>query len=68
MSFEKKNLAHKWFDKLWRNHEERDLYYHRLAEEMNMEYEKCHFSMMTDKELDMAIQIIKQMWWEKYDK
>lgn len=64
----KKDEAHKWFDKLWRNHEERDYYYRRLAEAMNMTYEECHFRFMNEEQLDKAIKIIKKWWFEKYDR
>ena len=65
---EKKNECHIWFDKLWKNHEERDAYYQRLAKEMGIDYNDCHFSMMTYEQLDQALKIIKKMWWEKYDR
>lgn len=63
----KKHNAHVWFDKLWKNHEERDVYYRRLAEELDIDYDKCHFATMSEKELDRAIVIIKKWWFEKYD-
>lgn len=66
--WKKKDEAHKWFDKLWKNHEERDVYYRRLAEELNMTYEECHFSMMTIDQLEKAIVVIKKWWFEKYDR
>ena len=44
----RKHEAHTWFDQLWTNHEERDKYYIRLGEEMNLSYEDCHFSKMSD--------------------
>lgn len=66
--WQKKNEAHRWFDKLWKNHEERDIYYTRLAKEMNIEYDQCHFSQMDMEQLELAIKIIKIMWFEKFDK
>ena len=65
---EKKDTCHKWFDKLWKNHEERDYYYHKLADAMGIDYESCHFSTMTYEQLDQALVIIKKFWWEKYDR
>ena len=65
--YDKKSEAHKWFDKLWRNHEERDIYYQKLAKEMGIEYDKCHFALMNTDQLDRALVIIKKWWWEKYD-
>ena len=64
----KKNEVHQWFDKLWRNHEERDQYYKRLGQEMGLSYEECHFSLMNEKQLDQALEIVKKWWWEKFDK
>ena len=64
----KKNTVHTWFDKLWRNHEERDQYYKKLAVEMGMTDEECHFSLMNSEQLDKALIIIKKWWWEKYDR
>lgn len=65
---DKKNECHKWFDKLWRNTEERSKCYEELAERMGMTREQCHFALLADDELDKALVIVKQMWWEKFDK
>ena len=65
---DKKNEAHTWFDKLWRNHEERDYYYHRLSKDMGIEYESCHFSTMSVEQIDQALVLIKKYWFEKYDR
>lgn len=56
---------HKWFDKLWRNHEERDMYYNKLAVALGKS--ECHFSQMTMEELEKAETIVKKWWREKYD-
>lgn len=64
----KRKEVHKWFDSLWRNHKERDKYYRELAKLMNISYEECHFSLMNEEQLDRALAIIKQLWWEKFDK
>ena len=66
--YDKKHEAHVWFDKLWKNHKERDYYYTRLARDMGLTEELCHFSMMTMEQLDKAITIIKGYWWEKFDR
>lgn len=66
--WDKKNECHKWFDSLWKNHEERDVYYTRLSNELGIPYEECHFSLMNMGQLDKAIAIIKRMWLEKFDK
>lgn len=65
--WDKKNEVHKWFDKLWKNHEERDQYYIRLSKELNLSYEECHFAIMSEEQLDKALEIVKKWWWEKYD-
>ena len=65
--WKKKNEVHQWFDKLWRNHNERDQYYIRLAGELGLTYEECHFSLMNEEQLDKALKIVKKWWMEKYD-
>lgn len=61
--------AHRWFDKLWQNHEERQELYQRLADHLEIDKEKdCHFATMSEEQLDKSINIIKKWWWEKYDK
>lgn len=57
--------VHRWFDKLWKNHEERVYWYKRLADALQME--ECHFSQMNKEELSRATEIIKKWWLEKYD-
>ena len=59
---------HDWFDKLWKNHDERDMYYGKLAQELGIEKEKCHFGMMESEMLEKALKIVKKWWFEKYDK
>jgi len=66
--WQKRKEVHIWFDPLWRNHYERDDYYHKLAKELGIPYEKCHFSLMSIEELERALTIIKKWWWEKFDK
>lgn len=58
---------HKWFDKLWKNHEERKKYYDQLSLELGIQGE-CHFSQMNDEQMDRAETIIKKWWFEKYDR
>ena len=58
---------HDWFDRLWRNHEERNALYERLAQELGIEKEQCHFGMMQGEVLDKALVIVKKWWWEKFD-
>ena len=63
----KRNEVHQWFDKLWKNHKERDEYYIRLGKQLNLNYDECHFSLMNEEQLDKALAIVKKWWWEKYD-
>ena len=58
---------HDWFDKLWKNHDERDMYYGKLAQELGIEKERCHFGMMESEMLEKALKIVKKWWFEKYD-
>ena len=58
---------HDWFDKLWKNHDERDMYYGKLAQELGIEKEQCHFGMMESEMLEKALKIVKKWWFEKYD-
>ena len=57
---------HEWFDKLWANRQEREIYYDKLAAELGMS--DCHFSQMSMEELDKAEKIVKKWWLEKYDR
>lgn len=52
--------AHKIFDQLWRNGfmQRRDAY-RWLANKMNMEYDDCHFGMMTKEQAEKAIYIVE---------
>lgn len=63
----KRAEIHDWFDKLWHNHEERELLYGKLAKELGLEKEDCHFGNMDGEMLDKALVIIKKWWLEKYD-
>ena len=57
---------HQWFDKLWQNRVEREMYYDKLAVALGKK--ECHFSQMSMEELDKAEAIVKKWWLEKYDK
>lgn len=57
---------HTWFDKLWRNREERAMYYDKLAVALNKS--ECHFSQMTMEELKKSLELVKKWWFEKYDR
>lgn len=58
---------HRWFDKLWGNHQEREMLYDKLAQQLNIPIEQCHFSTMSKEQLEKALTIIKKWWFEKYD-
>ena len=62
----KRRDLHVWFDKLWKNHDEREKYYNRLAKELGKT--ECHFSQMSMEELEKAEKIVKKWWMEKYDR
>lgn len=56
---------HRWFDKLWKNHKERDLLYRELAKELGIE--ECHFSQLNFTQIENAKSIIKKWWLKKFD-
>ena len=58
---------HRWFDKLWKNGKERNELYTKLAEELGIEKEQCHFATMNKEQLEKALVIVKKWWLEKYD-
>lgn len=61
----KRQELHRWFDKLWRNRVDREMYYNKLAAALGKN--ECHFSQMTMEELNKALEIVKKWWLEKYD-
>lgn len=63
----KRRDLHKWFDKLWSNHSERETYYCRLAKALNIDRDSCHFALMSMEQLEQAEKIVKEWWIEKYD-
>lgn len=58
---------HRWFDKLWSNHNERQVMYQKLADYLGIEKENCHFATMNQEQLDKSLDIVKKWWLEKYD-
>lgn len=64
---EKRKECHQWFDKLWRNHEERNKLYEKLANELGIDKYQCHFSQLSESQLDKALHLLKAWWKEKYD-
>lgn len=66
--------AHKMFDKFWmgtgksiRTQVRTDCY-ERLAEEMKIPVEECHFAYFTMEQLEQAYSILCRWWREKYDR
>ena len=59
---------HRWFDNLWKNHEEREMLYQKLAKELGIEKEQCHFATLNEEQLNKALVIVKKWWFEKYDR
>lgn len=57
---EKKKECHAIFDKMWSNGKERRNLYKKLAKEMNMKLEDCHFGYMDIQDLEMALYLIKR--------
>lgn len=57
---EKKKECHAIFDKMWNNGKERSHLYKKLAKEMNMKLEDCHFGYMDIQDLEMALYFIKR--------
>lgn len=62
----KRRELHLWFDKLWSNRKEREVYYDRLAKELGKN--ECHFSQMSLEELESSLVLVKKWWLEKYDR
>lgn len=52
--------CHDIFDKLWTNNKERNQLYKKLAERMNIDRKHCHFGHFDIKELQKALEILKE--------
>lgn len=59
---------HDMFDKFWKNRQQRSKFYNKLAEEMGIPPEECHFAWFSIEELEKSYQIMLKWWREKYDK
>lgn len=59
--------CHLWFDKLWRNRDDREIWYDRLADYLGIDRQDCHFGAMEKDMLLKALDIIKKWWLERYD-
>ena len=58
-----KRVCHEIFDKLWKNARERRVLYAKLAEEMGIPVELCHFGYFDMEQLKQAYKILKK--WEE---
>lgn len=63
-----RQTCHKIFDEFWKTKEERTSLYQKLAAEMNIPFEECHFGWFTMEELEKSRKILLKWWREKYDK
>lgn len=59
---------HDMFDKFWKTKKERSVYYDKLAKEMGIAPEECHFAWFSKEELEQSYQIMLRWWREKYDR
>ena len=59
--------CHDMFDKLWKTREERTAMYHKLADELGIPFEECHFAYFTKDQLQKIDTILVKLWREKFD-
>ena len=59
---------HDMFDKFWRNKAERKECYDKLAAEMGIPTEECHFGYFDADQLNSAYTILIKWWYAKYDR
>ena len=59
---------HNMFDKFWRNRSERTQCYQKLATEMNIPVEECHFAYFSADQLQSAYSILVKWWLQKFDR
>ena len=60
--------AHSMFDKFWKSQKQRTECYQRLADDMGIPFEECHFAFFTLEQLQKAYKILTKWWYEKYDR
>ena len=65
---DKRHECHNWFDKLWSNREQRMGLYTKLANELGISENECHFATMNDTQLDQSLSLLKKWWREKFDR
>ena len=59
---------HQFLDKFWRTKRGRNKAYKKLAEEMGIPFDECHFGYMNYEELEQAKQILLKWWYNRYDR
>ena len=60
--------THSFFDKFWKGQAQRTACYKKLAEEMGIPFEECHFAYFNLEQLKQAYEILLRWWREKYDR
>ena len=63
----KRMEVHRLFDRFWRSNSGRSRTYTKLANELGIDKELCHFAYMDMETLNKAEQILLKWWKEKYD-
>lgn len=64
---EMRQKSHKMFDNLWKTREERTQMYQKLANELGIPFEECHFAYFDKEQLRKIDSILVKLWREKYD-
>ena len=64
----KRVQVHRLFDRFWRSQHKRAKLYSKLATEMGLTEQECHFGYMNLDQLLKAEQILLSWWRTKYDK
>lgn len=65
---EMRQKSHDLFDKLWKNRKERTAMYQKLADELGIPFEECHFAYFDKQQLEKVYSILVKLWREKYDR
>lgn len=64
---EMRQKSHKLFDTLWKTKEQRTAMYQKLADELGIPFEECHFGYFDKEQLEKIYSILVKLWREKYD-
>lgn len=65
---EMRQKSHKLFDTLWKTRDQRTAMYQRLADELGIPFEECHFGYFDLEQLKKVYSILVKLWREKYDR